>query len=382
MTRLIRLTAVVVCGLAGPAVAQPKPDDSLKQILADWTARQGKVRTARYVLSGTEEMVGGETPDYVLPPASDRVRPFRAVLILDTARGRFRQEKDGFEFRGGGKYVAMTSSTTYDGRERRMGRPRAQAAEHGWFDLIITDRSEWQNGGPAPWHPVWPLLYAHGLVPTSLVPVGFARLPHAYDPADWAFAGLRTLGPRQARVVRSEPTHHRPPLVDEFWVDPTPGRLSPVVRHVHTSSHPSDRTDIGWQVTPAGWWPTGWTTTMTGASGETLTVTKYRVESYEFDGPVADGEFTIPAEPGMERVIVNEPEPAGAGVVGPARRTYRITPSGRWVELEALGALTQDGFLPVARPWWRHWPWATAVVAAVVGVWWWRRGRAVVGSAT
>lgn len=382
MIRYLLVTVLAGCASA-PVTAQPKADDPVAKVLADWKARQGKVKTARYVVTGTVEQVGAFSERAGLPPANDRVRPFRAALVLDLARGRYRQEQAGEKFRGGA-YESATTTMTYDGREAREGRPRSEAARGG-YDLIISPGVARDKGDLIPTANFRPLLYAHGLVPNTSTKIDIPRLPFVYDPDNYRAAGRLAIGGRTLQVFRTEPTHHAAPIVDEYWIDPAPGRHSPVVRYVHlTGNEPWLRTEIAWRETPAGWWPETWTTT-TMQGGRTLAVRKCRVESSELDGPVADGEFTIPAEPGMEHVIVNEPAPAGADVLLPAKRRYRITPSGGWEEFAAQGALTPDGVQPVtgsgylpaeARRWYRHWPWAVAGVVAVgVSAWGWRRRR-------
>src|SRR6266851_6414448 len=58
----------------------------LDKIFADWHDRQGLLKTARYVITGTKEF-----KDKNLPPGNP-VRPQRAVLLLDMERKRWRLE--------------------------------------------------------------------------------------------------------------------------------------------------------------------------------------------------------------------------------------------------------------------------------------------------
>ncbi|MBX9578698.1 MAG: hypothetical protein K2X87_00170 [Gemmataceae bacterium] len=375
MTRIL-LAVLTGCGLAGPAAAQPKTDDAVARVLADWQARQGKVKTARYVLAGTYEYIAPIRPGDSLPPPDARVQPVRATLLLDLERGRYRQETSGHLLGSDGKVTPTWATFTYDGSETRQSSP-PELVPHGGYNLIIGKRNDAERGNTSVQNEYLPVFFAHGIVPTVHTPVIVQRLPRTHDPEDWLTVGRRPLGGRTFDVFRTEPLPAAEPLTDEVWVDPD--REGAVRRFVDlVGGRPWLRLDIDWRQTPAGWWPERWTETFTADGKTTNVVQKWRVESYEYDPPVADADFTIPVEPGMERVRVVELVPPGTGMDPgrPPYRVYRITTSGEWVETEAKGATTRDGTELPPRRWWDRWPWAAGVVGlAAVGGWAWRARR-------
>lgn len=370
------MTRYLAAGLAAvfalPAAAQPpKADDPVGRTLRAWEARQRKVKTARYVVTGTTEWLMRTYPTAPVPAANDRVRPFRIEVVLDLEKGRFRCQRRDETLRDDGTYRPSAWTSTFDGRESRDGRPLWEERVAGAFDLSITPLRRPDDVGDVPNFLLYPLLFAHGLVPGADGERGFARLPWTYDRGDYVAAGRHPLGGRVCDVIRTEPLESDPPLVLEYWVDPA--RDGAIVRYGEVSGdRPEVPVEIAWRPTPAGWGVAGWTKRFW------FEVRRYQVESAEFDGPVADAEFTIPAEPGMERVIVDVPhrEP---GMIVPARRVYRITEGGRWEELEGEPGLSARGVIPAPPPQWGGWQWAAvAGGAAAVGVmgWWaWRRRR-------
>jgi hypothetical protein len=372
------LAVLIGCGLAGPAAAQPKKDDAVARVLADWQARQGKVKTARYVLAGTVEHVAPLLPDSTPIPENDRVRPFRATLLLDLERGRVRFDKEEDQLDGNGKWARGYGTFAHDGNETRQGRTPGQPHTGRGFDLAILKNARSGHEGSQVYDYYWPVLFAHGIVPTMHHPAYAERLPTSFDPEDFVSLGRRPLGGGVYTVIRTEPLPAASPMLDEYWVDVA--KQGAIRRYVYlTNGQPWFRLDIDWRETPAGWWPAKWTYTFTLDGKKVNRVAKLAVESYEYDPPVSDADFTLPAEPGMREVIVAEATPPGSGLNPsyPARRVYRITESGEWVETEARGPTTLDGIqLPPNRGW-GWWPWAGgAAAAAVVGVAWvWRRQR-------
>ncbi|HSQ54544.1 MAG TPA: hypothetical protein VLM40_02275, partial [Gemmata sp.] len=168
-------------------------------------------------------------------------------------------------------------------------------------------------------------------------------------------------------------------LSDEYWV--RPDRLSAIVRYVYlTGGQPWTRSDIEWGETEVGWMPRGWSHALTINGKDLNRLTKLKVDRFEVNPEVSDADFTIPAVPGMKKVIVGERPPPGVRVHPgyPGHRTYRIEDDGEWVEIESQGWKSFDGKtdypLPGRRGWW---PWAVAGVVVLLGGWvvYRRRGR-------
>lgn len=366
MTRWL-WAAAVGCGLAGPAVGQPpKGDDPLSRTLADWKARQGKVKTARYVVTGTVEYIAPLDSEDVIPPAGQRVRPHRATLLLDFERGRFRIEAESEVMKQGGGFSPASSTTAYNGKETRYGRPREQARTRGGFDLVINKGAKDATTGPGVQNLHLPVFYAHGVVSTVHQVFYLHRLPLDLNREDFVPVGRQGLRGRVHEVFRTEPLPTGSPIADEFWVDPA--RQGAIVRQVDlVGGKPWQRLDIEWRQTALGWWPERWTQTLTTTDQTVKRIEKARIETYEYDPPVTDADFTIPAEPGMEWVEVVEAVAPGSGLDpgSPPYRKYRIDAGGRWIEVEAKGGVRLDGTEVLVGSWWGWWPWAAGAVLIV-----------------
>jgi hypothetical protein len=368
------LATALVCGLAQAAFGQPAATDPrLAQIFADWQHRQGLLKSARYVITGTTEFKDPE-----LPPGNP-VRPGRTVLLLDFERKRYRQEtSEGAISECGGKglaYVTLVGTSAFDGKSLQGLRHRdLNGIEEDVPDLDIgTDLTRAQFDTH-----VWPVFFAHGMIPTVHQILRPDQLPRTYDPEDFEVRGQLSLGGRTCTVVRTDPVAAMKPIFDELWVDL--GRESAICRHLYFGgSEPWTRLDVEWKQTEFGWWPDKWTLTWT-PNGQVKRIHRLQVESFEANPAVADSDFTLPAEPGM-KVCVAEPVPPGMGLnpLFPATRTYLVLPSGSWQQVDARGFTTMEGeVLPPRRGWgWVWWTCAAgAGIAAVVYYVFRRRRRA------
>jgi hypothetical protein len=168
------------------------------------------------------------------------------------------------------------------------------------------------------------------------------------------------------------------PFYTELWIDSS--QKSAVHRHVNfAGSNPWTRTDVDWKQTQFGWWPDKWTVTWSG-DGQVWRMERLRIESFEPNPAVADADFTLEAKPGM-RVVVADSPPPGPGMSPDLvpTRTYLISPSGSWQEVDAKGYTTLAGeVLPFERDgswiWWTVAATAAATATAVV-YYLWRRKR-------
>ena len=365
----LALAALLVAVLALPAVAQPKKDGEVPRVLAGWEALQGRVTTAEYEVSGTFELIArlGGGP---MPPPAERVRGVRYRVVMDFARGRYRDEDTEDQFLNGQPRVVATISA-FDGREWRSAWDRRNGPKPAERPDLMIDR-DFTPDRPAepdgPDSPIAPLFWAHGFVRTERTPF-YGRRPHRHDPEDFA-PGVRhqRLGGRALVVVQTEPGETMGRSLNEYWTDP--GRGGVVVRQVHryADSGPLVQTDVTLRETPAGWFPAAWKRVESTPDGRTHTIRTYRVDRFAHDPPVADGEFTIPAEPGMGRVEVTEKGSKVPGAVILPARVYRITDLGVWVEVGQEAGRTFGGD-PVAVPGvWRWWHYAAAALGAVVVV--------------
>lgn len=367
-----RYGLVILVGWAAsmPALAQPKgPDPRLAKVFADWKGRLERLKTARYTLVGTVEFK--DQP--LLPgdpelPAGNPVRPKRVVVLLDLEQRRYRLETSEDILTEGRGYAPRIGTSAFDGKAlHELTHREANGFGPDGPDLVIAKGNLSQQQIDAV---LWPVFFAHGIVPTVHSPLRPDKLPIAPDPEEFEVRGVQALNGRPCLVVRTEPlAGGQGPSSDEYWVDAD--RAGAIVRYVQfTGSNPWDRLDVEWKRTDVGWWPDRWALTWT-VNGKVRRLYKLRVESFEPNPAVAEGDFAIPVKPGMT-VRVHEYPELGTGLnpLYPADQTYRVSPSGAREEVSAKGFTTLDGEqLPPAE---RHWVWwavaAAAVIVALVAV--------------
>jgi hypothetical protein len=328
---------------------RPGAEADLASIFKDWQSRQGVLKSARYVLTGTTEF-----KDDKLPPGSPH-RPLRYTLLLDLARTRYRLEGSqdiiqakGEEDTARREYHTRISTSAYDGEALQSLRHRKANGidDDGEADLSIGKGN--LGLGACFGNEVWPIFFAHGIVPSIHSPLRVDKLPLSHDPDDFEVRGWQLLGGQNCLLVRSEPLSSGGAvggdgtLFDEYWIDPT--QKGAIHRYVYFSgSNPWSRLDISWKNMAHGWWVDRWSETWS-VSGHVRRINHLHVESFEANPKVSDGDFTLPAEPGM-KVTVGEYPPPGKGL-DPSKgaiATYVISPSGSWDEVSAKGFTTLDG---------------------------------------
>ncbi len=337
------LTLTIGCAIPGPTFAQESGTDApLASVFKDWQSRQGVLKSARYVLTGTTEF-----KDDKLPPG-DPNRPRRFVLLLDLARKRYRLEGSANVIYANGKddpkeweYRRRISTSAYDGEAlQSLTHRKANRIDDDVDDLSIGKGD--LGPGAVFGSELWPIFFAHGIVPTVHSPLLVDKLPLTHDPDDFQVRGRQLLRDQHCLLVQTKPlsTGASPggegTLSDEFWINPT--QKSAIHRYVlFSDSNPWSRLDIFWKNTAHGWWVDHWSETWS-VGGHVRRIFRFRVESFEANPEVSDGDFTLPAEPGM-KVTVSEGPPPGKGL-DPFKatiKTYRISPSGAWKEIATKG---------------------------------------------
>jgi hypothetical protein len=357
----------VACLVPQSAVAQAKGKEAaLNQIFADWKHRQGLLKAARYVIVGTTEV---KDPDL---PSGTAVWPSRSVLLLDLAGKRFRLETSEGVLHGDEgtrrKFAPRVSTSANDGKvggcythREANGIPDGDAA-----DLIINLNDAPTRGTWFDPH-LWPVFYAHGLIPTVQTDVRLNKLPMSYDPDNFEVRGRQTARGRNYTVVQTDPMAGNQPIHDELWIDLS--QQSTIHRHVYfNGSNPWYRQDVEWKQTALGWWPEKWTLTWT-RNGQVRLIHRLKVESFEPNPPLKDGDFTLPAKPGMKVSALEYPSlESGLNPYMQASKTYLVLPSGAWQEVDAKGFTTMEGtVLPPGRS--RAWIWwSVAAVALAAGL--------------
>lgn len=332
------LLAATFCALIAKAA-----DDPRQKVLADWAANQKRFSSVRYKLTGTVDM-RDTTPGASAVVRKDAidpaVKPIRAVVLIDIVNKRFRIESSRPlpSRHDRKKWVFDDKVLTYNGKVLHEYLPRGRN-ERGETDSDL-------NLVKGDLHLLriqtsyWPLLAAHGFVPTVHRRPYPDRLPEGHDPDDFEVIGQGLTGGRKCVILRTEPDGTDR---DEFWIDPDRG--SAIVRQVYFShkTNPWHRFDIEYQAVAGGWLPKRWTLA-NSMDHKVWEVEKVEVGSVEVNPTVTDEDFTIPITPGMVVQEVNYP-PRGKGLdpARPATRVTRAKKDGQTETLEDRGFTTTDG---------------------------------------
>lgn len=295
------------------------------------------------------------------------------VFLLDLERKRYRLESseemvNAHDSDDPKKWEWRKSihTSAYDGEMlQHLTHRKANGLEKdGEEDLSISKGS---LGPGAQFGPeVWPIFFAHGIVPTVQSSLLVDKLPLSLDADDFNIAGWQRLRGQNCLLMRTDPLPGTSPISDEFWVNPK--QQSAIQRHVYFSgSNPWTLLDISWKNTAYGWWDDQWSETWYEDGHHARRVTRFRVDAFEANLEVSDSDFKLPAEPGMI-VKVSEGPPPGKGLDPflAASKTYRVSPSGSWDEIAAKGFTTLDGKeLPPERG--KRWlAWSLAAGLAIV----------------
>jgi hypothetical protein len=226
---------------------------------------------------------------------------------------------------------------------------------------------------------LWPVLAAHGLIPTAREPARMDRLSPGLTAHDLYLGGTVALGGAQATIALSEPADAKPPMIDEYWV--ALDREAFVLRHVcRAGRRPFIQVDAEPARSEHGWMPVGWAHTVYSGD-EVQEVTKLKVTRLEVNPQVEDTDFDLPVPPRALLWVQENPE-SGEGLdpSRPALTRYRVGPTGRWEKLNEVGFTTLDGVEQPPRSSWPTWSYlliGSAVLAIVAVLVWYRRHKSV-----
>jgi hypothetical protein len=352
------LLVACFCGLLAKAA-----DDPRQKVLADWAANKKRFASVRYKLSGTLDMkatmpgASAAQRKDVIGPA---VQPVRAVVLLDITNKRFRIEssrpRPSLDDRT--KWVFDDKVMAYNGKvlHEYIPRDRNERTEKD-PDLSLVKGSlhlsqVWTSS-------YWPVLTAHGFVPTVHHPPHADRLPEGHDPDDFEVAGSGVISGRKCTILRTDPMGS---LRDEYWVDLDRGGA--IVRQVYFNDkmNPWYRFDTEYQEVGGGWLPRRWTLAKS-MNHQVWEVEKVEVESVEVNPAITDEDFTIPITPGMVVQEVTYPS-RGSGLdpSRPATRSTRVKKDGQSEMIEERGFTTTEGIeLPPEGKRFRWWWFALGV---------------------
>jgi hypothetical protein len=363
--RYVLTLALGAIAVQGAAAQEQTPDKVLQGIFADWRQRQGLFKTARYVIAGATEYKDASVPD------GNPIRARRSTLLLDFERKRYRLEttQDILSEEGGRglKYRVRVSTSTFDGKASHGFTHKRTNGIEGIDDQNLADLiiGKGEYVGTEFDNHLYPILFAHGLVPTVHTDIQMQKLPPAYSAEDFDVRGRQALEGRECTVVRTEPTGGtKTPIYDEFWLDATQG--SAIWRHVSfNGTNPWTRMDITWTKRPFGWWPQDWTIAWS-VNHKLRRVHRLQIQTFQPNPEVADSDFALEAKPGM-RVDVQDMPPRGTGLDPryPARKTYLVSATGSWEEISATGFRTIDGRTLAPQ---RGWSWIYAAITGAIAL--------------
>lgn len=386
-----RLLWAVLLGSAallppGTASAQP-PEARLQKVFADWQKRQDRVKSIRYTLVG--ELVipkGSLTGESDLPdggktefPRRDVVTEKKITLLLDFPSNRSRIESSGQELLvSKGQLSPRVSTTVFDGKALKTAIPRGANTSEVHAPHELDADVTIASGNLASMHVeanYWPILFAHGCVPTVHNPPRQDAFRIKPDPEIWTVHGVGNHAGRSCLVLRTLPLQHMDPLFDECWVDPA--RDSAVVRQLYyANGKPWYDWDIQYESTAHGWLPKSWTWTFR-AKGQTRRIERMRIAQHSADIPVTGQDFRVEITPGMIVYETNQGGTGGGASTAWSGTKYRVGANGRWNPIESVGEATgrRGG---VASAWWGL---VIAVLALPLGLWLLRRWRSRPGVA-
>lgn len=358
----------------------------LESVFKDWQHRQSVLKSARYVLEGTNEYKDAQLP------AGNPIRPYRIVFLLDLVKKRYRLESSEDVPYSNGKYDpkewewrTWVHTHAYDGEVlQHYSHRKANRIEKSREDDLAISKGKL---GPLAFFgsEEEPIFFAHGIVWDTNSPLMVDKWPLTHDPDDLVVAGQQLLGGQNCLLVRTEPyptggagaAPGEGFVFSQFWINPAQkGAIHRLV--CFSGSKPSRRLDISWKNTAHGWWADHWSNTNYDYKGQVLRIQRFRVESFEANPQISDGDFKLPAEPGMV-VEVGENPPPGKGLdpFQAAVTRYRVSPSGAWEEISAKGFTTLEGkeLPPEGHRRWIVWTLGVGVSLAVLFFYVLRRRR-------
>lgn len=327
-------------------------DKAVTAVFEDWKFRQGIMKSVRYVLKGSTEF-----RDEHRPSGADPIQPRHGILLLDLVKHRYHYEySEGVKIEMGHhdndpqqwQYTQRSHTTAFDGKRYQSLRNRkANGIEEDLDDLHIS-QGKMSNGSV--FDPLLnPIFFAHGFVGTVHKGVVIDDWPISQDLDDFRNRGHQRFRGNNLLVLRTDPFsiggsgYKAGALSDEFWINPE--QKSAIERYFYLSgTNPWYYFEITWKESPYGWWVDEWSNTWS-INNQIRRISRYKIESMEVNPEVTDADFTLKAEPGMKVTIAEESAPGKSlnGSKPISLQTYRISPSGTWIELSPDGVPLRNG---------------------------------------
>jgi hypothetical protein len=281
----------------------------LVQILADWQARQDRLKAARYRVTGTITYPRGSAIDedgkpYHPPkPARDITGKIEWKALLDLTGQRHRWEIDDETLlyrddRLDRKVrVNVSDGVIAQNSTPAVANPDAAALppsdnDRGSMTIARGDLSNIIFEGGS-----LPLFFGHGIVPTSEDRVYAGHLRRSYRDDQFFIQGTGLHENRECLILRTEAIRTSTTSFHEYWVDAA--RQSAVVRYTYTVDNQArEHYDIRYVLIGTSWLPSRWTDT-TYWKGKTYTIRRLNVEEVDLTPALADTDFRLEVKPGM-----------------------------------------------------------------------------------
>lgn len=343
---------MIVCGTVANVHAG---DPTVEGILADWKARQGKFKTAKYVMSGTTQRL--DMPGSIPYPIS-------FVVLIDVEGKRLRIEKAYSGKDVNGNAIQRKTLTAFDGKVLNSYTPRdingIQSTEPNIFKAKGNLTISAYTGL------VWPILEAHGIVPTATRIPRPDKLPLDHECDTFNLRGKVTHEGRNCLSLRTEPLNHGTAIFDDIYMDPL--RASAIVRHTYMSGkNPFFRIDATFSEVAGLWMPNG--CSYTQYEGEKVSSKiNLKVDIREFDIPMSDTDFSFTPMPGDTVREDTFPEPGqGLSTSLPAMKTSDVQANGQLAIVSETGYVTGIGEQLPPEESYKDWRWLVLLPLVSVG---------------
>lgn len=370
------IAALVLVSWGTPAQPNEDPPQQIvAQILDDWQARQKKVHSIRYKLSGTWFHPKGKfNGGYASPselkllaakgghvPPKDIYLPHQVDVLLELDRNWARKELQWHVMhRGLAEFVPHRTTHLFNGKMNKTYEPRESNTSNVYTpspeqpDLLI---SEGGGGSPVFFqvedYPIgWACgsVYFRGMVPGSL------RSPNKSD--DIRFHGFGTIEKSECVILRTSISDPVTQVWREFWVDRA--RDSAILRCIGYFEGRLDfQIDAKYRIQDGLQLPSSWRCTYY-ESDSIYQEFDLRADEIVINPSVEESDFDVPLKPGM---VVTYPATGLSGVVAQDGQTL--------LPLSHLGNNQRPSM-------WRRVALVTLVVLAIAGGAFWlvrRRSR-------
>ena len=287
-------------------------DDVLDQIWKDWQTRYKDHQTVRYEMHGEVlKPRGGISKDaaheeYFPKGASGPIPPedykykTRSAILLDLKKGRARREVDQkIYYTSAMCFVPQWEWDLFDGEKYQLYRPR-EKNEADYFESYKYEPDLQLYGTKMLARffavPNFPVLFAHGIVPTHLHPALPENMGKRRDLKEFTVQGRGYIGDRECVILE---TRHSDNFPVQYWVDMA--RKSAIARVSWLQgSRETTRLDINYQKINNDWYPKDWIWSgIQSKKGESPPWERVSVDSIEFDKPVSDNQFSMDLREGM-----------------------------------------------------------------------------------